>query len=94
MVPPQAFREYLFSRKTAKFAKLAKINPLKVILITSRHSHATIEKKKIVHWSGNAELRTIVPTSGHPNKVYLGTVEGDFKKDIITISDLSKIRRK
>ena len=39
------------------------------------------KKKKIVHWRGNAELKTIckliVSTSGHPDKSYLGPVEGD-----------------
>ena len=28
----------------------------------------------------------MVSTSGHPEKVYLGTAEEDFKKDIITSS--------
>ena len=50
-------------------------------------SHATAEKKKIVLWRGNAELKAIYKsialTSGHPGKVYLGTAEGDFKKKIL-----------
>ena len=47
-------------------------------------SHATVEKKKI---SFGRKCRTeniiyicIASTSGHPDKVYLGTAEGDFKK--------------
>ena len=61
-------------------------------------SHATVEKKKI---SFGRKCRTeniiyicIASTSGHPDKVYLGTAEGDFKKDIITTSVLSKMRHK
>ena len=36
----------------------------------------------------------MVSTSDHPDKTYLGTAEGDFKKDIITILVLSKMRHK
>ena len=38
--------------------------------------------------------KCIMSTSGHPDKAYLRTAEGDFKKDIITISLLLKIRHK
>ena len=48
-------------------------------------SHATIERKKIVLWEGGEECRTeniiykcIVLKSGHPDKVYWRTAEGDF----------------
>ena len=54
---------------------------------TIMSSHATAEKKKIVLWRGNAELKAIYKcialTSGHPGKVYLGTAEGDFKEKIL-----------
>ena len=47
-------------------------------------SHATVEKKKIVLWGGG-KCRTeniiyicILSTSGHCDKVYLRTAEGDF----------------
>ena len=41
----------------------------------------------------NIIYKCIASTSGHPDKVYLGTAEGDFKKDI-TISVFSKMRHK
>ena len=33
----------------------------------------------------NIIYQCIVSTSGHPDKVYLGTAEGDFKKTLISI---------
>ena len=42
----------------------------------------------------NIIYKCIVSTSGHPDKVYLGTSKEILKKDIITISVLSKMRHK
>ena len=42
----------------------------------------------------NIIYKCIASTSGHSDKVYLGTAEGDFKEDIITTSVLSKMRHK
>ena len=42
----------------------------------------------------NIIYKCMVSTSDHPDKTYLGTAEGDFKKDIITILVLSKMRHK
>ena len=44
--------------------------------------------------SENIIYKCIVSTSGHPDKVYLGTAKEILKKDIITISVLSKMRHK
>ena len=50
---------------------------------TTMHSHATVGKKKIVHWRGNIALKTnckcIASTSDHPDKAHWGTA-GGFKK--------------
>ena len=56
-----------------------------LIQATIMRSHTTLEKKE--NWSLEGKCRTenilykcIVSTFGHPDKVYLGTVEGDFTK--------------
>ena len=59
--------------------------------------HVTVEKKKTVIWKGqfrteNKFYKCIVATSGNPEKVYLETAERNFKKDIITLLFLSKLR--
>ena len=48
-------------------------------------SHAAVEKKEDCLLEGKCKTeniihKCIVSTSGHPNKVYLGTAEGDFEK--------------
>ena len=55
-----------------------------LIQTTIMSSHATVEKKKIVLWregkcrTENIIYKCIASTSGHPDRVYLGTAEGDF----------------
>ena len=51
-----------------------------LIQATITSSHAAVEKRKIVLWRGNAELKCIASTSGPPDKLYSGTAEGDFTK--------------
>ena len=63
---------------------------------TIMSSHATIEKRNCP-LEGKCRTENIIYkyiawTSGHPNKVYLGTARFK-KKDIITISVLLKMRR-
>ena len=60
------------------------------------HSHVTVSKKdcQLERKCRTQNIIYIVPTSGHPDKTYLGTAKGDSKKDIINTSVLFKIRHK
>ena len=73
----------------------------KKLINSSNHHVKPCDCRKKEHFPLEGKCRTenityecIASTSGHPDKVYLRPAEGDFKRYIITILVLSKMRHK
>ena len=69
--------------------RIIKSRNMKLINLSIHHVQpCNCRKKEAYRFAGtcrteNIICKCIVSTSGHPGKVYLGTAEGDFKKNIL-----------